>query len=372
MRTSICPAVLLALPIALALGCATPTVEPMATVPLVPQEGEEVAVDHLMIIVDASGSVSRRSLFPQQKALVQSFVGSLPEGDYEAGQIAFGGFIRQRVAPADFDRGRLENGAAELRFLDEATQLDRVLRETAAQLEGREGKVAIVVFSDGKPTNPGGYRPIPVETLAVARALAASRADETCFFAVQTSDDPEGTRFLQSLSQITDCGAYRPADRLDDVASLHGFEREIFIGELPAVAAAVPSRQPPDLCTDTFPGSRAEGGGCWVASHQAFPLNSAEVGPGFDDQLDLLATTLRDHPDVEVRILGYTDSTGSRQVNEALSERRAESVKRALEARGVSPARMQTEGLGPADPLFPNDTPEGRSANRRIEYHFSR
>jgi outer membrane protein OmpA-like peptidoglycan-associated protein len=66
-------------------------------------------------------------------------------------------------------------------------------------------------------------------------------------------------------------------------------------------------------------------------------------------------------------VLGHTDSTGSDAYNQALSERRAQSVADYLSMRGVARARMGIRGYGETQPIAPNETEEGRSQNRRVE-----
>src|SRR5262245_21110148 len=71
---------------------------------LVPGANESVAVDQLIGLVDSSSSVGKRTLFRDEKALVESFARSMPEGEYETGSIAFGGFDRERAPLEEFDR----------------------------------------------------------------------------------------------------------------------------------------------------------------------------------------------------------------------------------------------------------------------------
>ena len=66
-------------------------------------------------------------------------------------------------------------------------------------------------------------------------------------------------------------------------------------------------------------------------------------------------------------IKGHTDGAGSEASNLALSEQRADSVRRYLIGKGVSPARMTSVGFGESMPLATNSTPEGRQQNRRVE-----
>jgi OmpA-OmpF porin, OOP family len=77
---------------------------------------------------------------------------------------------------------------------------------------------------------------------------------------------------------------------------------------------------------------------------------------------------LLDNPDYNVLISGHTDNAGNKARNEKLSKARAESVKAYLVSKRVSGDRLSTEGFGDAKPIAPNDTAEGRTQNRRIEF----
>ena len=72
-----------------------------------------------------------------------------------------------------------------------------------------------------------------------------------------------------------------------------------------------------------------------------------------------------------MRIEGHTDSTGSDDYNQALSQRRADAVAMALEGRGISADRIQAVGRGKSAPVAGNDTAAGRQQNRRVEIIFS-
>ena len=98
-----------------------------------------------------------------------------------------------------------------------------------------------------------------------------------------------------------------------------------------------------------------------------FPVDSANIQPQFRTTLDQVADTLKQYPSTFIDIYGHTDSTGSDQYNQALSERRAASVADYLSARGVQSARIATRGFGETQPIASNDTEAGRAANRRVE-----
>ncbi|HEX8577317.1 MAG TPA: OmpA family protein [Flavobacterium sp.] len=84
--------------------------------------------------------------------------------------------------------------------------------------------------------------------------------------------------------------------------------------------------------------------------------------------LDKLVRVFKEYPDTDIVIYGYTDSTGSVESNQVLSEQRAASVKSYLSNKGLRAGRFKTTGMGVADPIASNDTPEGRSQNRRVEF----
>ena len=98
-----------------------------------------------------------------------------------------------------------------------------------------------------------------------------------------------------------------------------------------------------------------------------FAVDSAAISPSFQSALDKVAQSMVQYPNSLVDVYGHTDSTGSAAYNLDLSKRRADSVARYLISRGVSSARIQTQGMGEDYPVADNTTPEGRSINRRVE-----
>jgi outer membrane protein OmpA-like peptidoglycan-associated protein len=98
-----------------------------------------------------------------------------------------------------------------------------------------------------------------------------------------------------------------------------------------------------------------------------FDSGGSTLKPGGQRALDNLAQFLDKHPDRSIAIEGFTDSTGAKDVNQALSEKRAWAVKAALVARGISSTRIDARGYGPSFPVASNDNPAGRQLNRRVE-----
>jgi outer membrane protein OmpA-like peptidoglycan-associated protein len=102
-----------------------------------------------------------------------------------------------------------------------------------------------------------------------------------------------------------------------------------------------------------------------------FDTGQASLKPGADLVLGRLANFLMNNPQTKIIIEGHTDSRGSDEYNEQLSERRARSVASALVSRGVTNDSFTTVGRGKDFPVASNDTPEGRQQNRRVEIIFS-
>lgn len=102
-----------------------------------------------------------------------------------------------------------------------------------------------------------------------------------------------------------------------------------------------------------------------------FDTGKSRLKPGAARKLDQLAQFLKEHPGRRVQIDGFTDSVGSDELNERLSEQRAESVKNELTSRGIEEQRIGTRGYGKAFPVASNGAPSGRQLNRRVEVVIS-
>jgi OmpA-OmpF porin, OOP family len=98
-----------------------------------------------------------------------------------------------------------------------------------------------------------------------------------------------------------------------------------------------------------------------------FEVNSARLTANAKVILNQVADSLSANPALKVEIGGHTDSQGSDAFNQKLSERRANSVKDYLVARGIDSGRLSTKGYGESQPVDTNETPEGRELNRRVE-----
>ncbi len=98
-----------------------------------------------------------------------------------------------------------------------------------------------------------------------------------------------------------------------------------------------------------------------------FDINKATLKPNTQVALGKLAGIVSLFPNINLRIEGYTDSTGSDELNQRLSKDRADAVMTFLQGQGVAASRMTAAGYGPKFPVADNATVEGRAKNRRVE-----
>jgi outer membrane protein OmpA-like peptidoglycan-associated protein len=101
-----------------------------------------------------------------------------------------------------------------------------------------------------------------------------------------------------------------------------------------------------------------------------FATDSANIAASFYQPLNNLAGSLKEFNQNQIEIVGYTDSTGARQHNMDLSQRRAQSVATYLTSQGVSGANLSARGAGPDNPVASNGDVNGRAQNRRVEVNL--
>lgn len=99
-----------------------------------------------------------------------------------------------------------------------------------------------------------------------------------------------------------------------------------------------------------------------------FDTNKATLTTMAKANLDKLIPVFKEYPDTNIQIYGYTDASGADDYNLKLSDQRAAAVKGYLSAKGLLNSRFVTNGMGEADPIASNETADGKSQNRRVEF----
>ncbi len=112
----------------------------------------------------------------------------------------------------------------------------------------------------------------------------------------------------------------------------------------------------------------------WITLDRVyFSTGSDQLTATSQNQLDNIVAILKAFPNTEVKLGGYTDNTGSQQINQPLSEGRAKSVMNEIGKAGIDPARLAAEGYGSEHPLCPaNDTDVCKAKNRRVDIRITK
>ncbi len=148
---------------------------------------------------------------------------------------------------------------------------------------------------------------------------------------------------------------------------------------IPPKAAALPESQsslvpqassPPAAATEKkFSGFVTTERGKFIATDPIlFNSGASTLRESSIPKLDKIARLLKEHPDVDLEIIGHTDNLGNEPVNQKVSSERAAAVMDYLVSQGIDRSRLKSKGMGSLDPISSNDTQLGRQANRRIEF----
>ena len=127
-----------------------------------------------------------------------------------------------------------------------------------------------------------------------------------------------------------------------------------------------------DTCPGTTAGAVVDAAGCpasgpVVLEGVSFLTGSAKLTLNSQGPLDRVVTALRERAELRVVIEGHTDNVGNRDANLRLSKARADAVRAYFIAKGIAANRLTAVGIGPDQPVAPNDTEAGRARNRRVQ-----
>jgi OOP family OmpA-OmpF porin len=190
----------------------------------------------------------------------------------------------------------------------------------------------------------------PVRVLAALEALASLEHGS----AVVQKDYVE-IRGQSGDKSASDTISRKLADKLGDSEN---FEVNVRYDELLDTTLNIPT---PEECVSRI-------NSILNSSKITFEPSSSEITQNAGRTVDKIAEIAKQCERVRMEIGGYTDSQGREEMNAALSQQRADSVRNALLARRVLTGNITAKGYGEADPIADNGTADGREANRRIEF----
>jgi len=294
------------------------------------------------------------------KTVLSEMNGQICELGYKGGLYLFAPF--QQVLPLGvYDRAKfaaaLNTVKNDQEIFGRLTPMEAGINDLGAAVAGLQGKTVIIIATDGG-ANVGG------DPVQAAKAIAA-KLPQACFIVI--SVDPEGAngkRVNDEIAKITNCSTLVDARQLaGNQANMQKFVKDVFCEDV-AEKAAAPAPAPVVVPPPPAPKAVEKK---IVLRGINFDFDKSNIKPEFTPVLDEGVDILKANPDVKVVIGGHTDSIGTPEYNQKLSERRAQSVLDYFAKKGIDKNRMKAVGYGEAKPIADNKTKEGRALNRRVE-----
>ena len=206
------------------------------------------------------------------------------------------------------------------------------------------GRTAVFVFTDGT------YQRVePKKLWPMDAARQVAKDHDVCFYFISSAKPGKPQKLLDDMASVNACSRVIP---FDDV-----YRKPMYgAGFLYVVNSAK------DFVTTTE--TRITGA---KMPDIRFAFNKFDVLLEYQTDLNKLADFLKNNPNTNVVMAGFTDNVGTEAYNLPLSKRRVESVANYLEQQGVGMDRMTLLWYGQTNPIADNSTPEGRAKNRRVE-----
>lgn len=279
------------------------------------------------------------------------------------------------------------------------TTIGNGILEIGKDLKDTKGKTAFIIFTDGGHSS--GIYPV-----TAAKKLYDEHNGNICYHVVSFAQKDSEKMVVKGIADIGGCGSLIDAKDAMNWEKLESFVKNALYGEImdsdgdgvadsldwcPNTPKGVAVNQDGcpydsdkdgvydymDKCPNTPMMYKVDNYGCpiplKITAHINFKSNSANIQPIYYNILDKVGKLLVEHKHCKVKIAAHTDSVGSSEYNQKLSERRAKAVKDYLVKKfNIDPNRIIALGFGETMPIADNNTPEGRAENRRVEFLFSK
>lgn len=201
---------------------------------------------------------------------------------------------------------------------------------------------------------------ITKQRVTIARETARQKSAELT--AAGAAAEREKIRLAARTAEADAAQRAAAASKLDAEAS----QRQSESSQRQAQDAEARSRQL-EIQLKELDAKKTERGMVITLGDVLFDTNKSELKSGGMRNVQKLAGVLKEYPQRNVLVEGFTDSTGNSDYNQGLSERRAGAVRTALQDTGVAGDRISNRGYGQTFPVASNATAEGRQLNRRVE-----
>lgn len=357
-------------------ACAAKTPdEPFTTTDLSAKlgQGYKQKVDNTLIVLDASTSMFEKDPYEpmspvqgeqkltQAKNTILRMNEVIAPLKLQAGLHVFGPTLGPNFDSSKLVYGMTAYKSADLKAATEKvaigglTPLAKPFIEAPEDLKGTTGKIAMIIFSDGKETQ--GYE---LSSVAAAEELKKALGDRLCIYTVLLGTDPVGKKTMEDIAAAGQCGFATTKDAIFHSAGMVDFTEQVFLEKEAIKQVKKTQLAPPPALPVQYETAR-------INLDVQFDFDKDTIRPREADQLDEFAKFMKIHPQTNAVLEGHTDNVGSKQYNMDLSIKRANAVKNYLVFKlGISASRLTTKGYGIARPIASNKIEAGRQKNRRV------
>lgn len=341
--------------------------------------------DNLLIMFDRTGSMFDQYGFERkltaEKRLATLFNNTVPNVKLDGGLREIGewndnfDYTKLDYGMTAYNRNTVNGLIAKMESPFGNTPLDRAITASGDDLAKAQGKLALVIFSDGQDVDS-------VKVVKAATDLKNRYGDRICIYTVQIGNDANGAKVLQNVAKAGECGVAVKGDEVANDAGMTAFVEKIFLAQKPPeapkpVAKAEPAPAPapaPVMAARKAPAAAAapevkpEPTVERIKLNILFDTNKAVIKPKYKKEVKKVADFMKKYPDTKATIEGHTDNVGKEAANVKLSQKRADAVAKMLvKTYKINKSRVKAVGYGPKKPVASNDTAAGKAQNRRVE-----
>ena len=318
----------------------------------------EPKVDSFVVIMDVSSSMMDEyegsAKFHIAKDFVANFNQAIPPMDYEAGLATFGkspgwslgdGTADQVYGLSPYQGNDFAAGLNSLERAGGTTPMDKGINATSEALSSESGAVAVILVSDFWRINP---KPV----MAAVGELKAQHGDNLCLYPVKVGDATEADPVIADMVGLAACGNSMNAADLASPGAMAAYVTEVLL-------KPVPQEKPVQYEKIS------------LSATALFDFDKAVLKEQGKVELHKLDEYIKSKgiKVVDINVIGHTDSMGSVEYNQGLSERRATAVKEYMVSEGIDGNIIDASGEGESNPVADNSTDDGRALNRRVDVH---
>ncbi len=301
--------------------------------------------DNAIFLLDTSSSMNDKfgdtdkTLIQVETAVLKDRNSYFPDLGHKVGIYTFTGW-KEHYAVQPYNRDKI---AAALDTVSKKgggpTPLKRGLMNLEEVLKPLTGRTAIFLFWDGEFTGD--------DPAAIAKKIASTY--DVCFYLINDSKTGAETAEAKAIGSLNACSRVIPiANFINQPQYTTGALFDVKVTE--------------HVVTTTH--TKIVG---LKADDMNFSFNGTALADHDKADLDKVAEFMKGHPKAFALVAGYTDDAGTKDYNEGLSRTRAEMVGNYLKEHGIDNSRIVVLWYGLTNPIVPNDSPENRAKNRRVE-----